>query len=341
MNIANEKSAIIIVGRKLPIIAFFILLILLPARASAFILKVSDLSYGYGTCSWTENGNGTSTVRVAVRYKEGSGKHLGGKEFVSRGLLLYTYDKNGIPKPNNAIAKSATLNGVPSAKESFTGDGYTMYMQHHSSGTIWSNDKEFVADFEVVIDNSLVSDWPAFGLRAGNFTTGDDVAEITGAAYISRFGNETHGTCKLIDPTNPPLPIVAINLTAPDWNLGELRRGDNKKTFWNSADQLCFTYTGAAVSGKKFVINASNENGVVNGRYLLRHLKNTSKTVPYNLTLDAGNLTLSLPNASNATVSFSTSGKTCFVPVFTSTVDNLTESGDYSDVLKFTVVTKP
>ncbi|KAG8150041.1 hypothetical protein BFF94_029810 [Burkholderia catarinensis] len=132
-----------------------------------------------------------------------------------------------------------------------------------------------------------------------------------------------------------------MNITTPDWNLGDLKLGDNEKAFTSSADQLCFVYTGAAVSGRNYIINASNANGVVNGRYLLKHLTDTSKTVPYNVKLDSGTSVISLPNTRSAAVPLSTSGKTCFVPTFTATVGELAKEGDYSDVLTFTVVTKP
>ncbi|KAG8150039.1 hypothetical protein BFF94_029800 [Burkholderia catarinensis] len=117
-------------------------------------------------------------------------------------------------------------------------------------------------------------------------------------------------------------------------------RGDGKKTFNNAADQLCFTYAAAAVSGKNFVINASNANGIVNGRYQLRHVSDASQIVPYNITLDSGSSTLALPNRNNSALQLSSTGKTCFVPTFSTTLNTGTALGDYSDVLTFTVVTK-
>ncbi len=309
-------------------------------KAHSYNLVLDNLSNGYSACSWHDNGNGTSTVRASIDYKESSG-HTGGEEFQSRGILIYTYDKNGALNKDNAIARSVTLNGKPSYYKPYKGKDYLMYSNSAWGNNPWKYTSQFIANIEAVIDNSIVSEWPALGIRAGNYTSRADVGEITGAAYISRFGNFGDGSCKVLDPTNPSPPIVAINVTAPDWNLGDLQLGDYEKVFANGADQLCFTYSGAAVSNKNYIINASNANGVVNGRYRLKHLNDASKTVPYNVKLDGGTSTLSLPNASNAAVPLSSSGKTCFVPTFTTTVDELAKSGDYSDVLTFTVVTKP
>ncbi|RQZ34672.1 hypothetical protein DIE16_21640 [Burkholderia sp. Bp9090] len=133
---------------------------------------------------------------------------------------------------------------------------------------------------------------------------------------------------------------IAMTMSAPDWNLGELPEGNGEKVFPNSSDQLCFTYSGAAVSGKQFVINAGSANGVVNNRYRLKNLKDATQLIPYSLTLDSGTSNVSLPNASNKALSLNSSGRTCFVPTFKTTVDPSVKSGDYSDVLTFTVITK-
>ncbi|WP_175818742.1 hypothetical protein [Burkholderia sp. BCC0419] len=202
----------------------------------------------------------------------------------------------------------------------------------------WKRDEAFIADVEVVIDNSVVSDWPALSIRAGNFTGGADVAEIKGVAYLGRFG--TASNCIVIDPEIPPPPPIEINMTAPDWNLGELPDGDGEKVLSTNADQLCFTYRGIAVSGKKFVINASNANGIVGNRYRLKNVKDASQLIPYDVTLDSGSSTLHLPNTNKAALSLDSSGRTCFFPTFRTTVDRSLKDGDYNDVLVFTVVTK-
>ncbi|WP_334043178.1 hypothetical protein [Burkholderia ambifaria] len=134
---------------------------------------------------------------------------------------------------------------------------------------------------------------------------------------------------------------IAIDMTAPDWSLGDLAQGDSEKTFTDAASQLCFSYSGSAVNGKRFIINASNANGVVANRYRLKNVNDASQFVPYSITLNGGTSTLSLPNNANMAIPLGSSGKTCFVPTFKTTVDSGVKDGDYNDVLTFTVITQP
>ncbi|MGT0249212.1 hypothetical protein [Burkholderia pyrrocinia] len=305
------------------------------AHADDIYLLKSDLTNGYSGCRWRDNGDGTSTINLTVDFKDAEG-HTGAGRFKSRAFLVYTYDKNGKVKPSSSAAKNIYLNG---AKNTLA-ISYTAYVIY-SSGfalNVWGTTAAFSADVEVILDNNYIKDWPAIGIRAGHDTTSADVAEVKGAAYITPFSDGS--TCQVVDPMVPPPASIAIKVTAPDWNLGELPRGDGTKTFVNSAEQLCFTYTGTAVSGRTFVVNASNANGVVNNRYLLKNLTDASQKVPYSVTLNSGTGAVTLPNRDNTGISFSTSGKTCFVPTFKTSVGNLVKEGNYSDVLTFTVVTK-
>lgn len=232
------------------------------------------------------------------------------------------------------------MNWIP-YKSIYAGNGYFMYTGVTPSGEVtdaWDLEIPFAAGVSLNFDKSQIADWPAIAVRAGNFTTGDNVAEITGAVYLSQGGG--NGNCRVIDPQKPPPLPIAISVTAPDWNLGELPEGNGEKVFSSGSDQLCFTYSGAATSGKQFIINAGNANGVVSNRYRLKNLNDASQLVPYNVVLDSGTSRLSLPNAGNAAVSLNSSGKTCFVPTFKTTVDPSVKAGDYSDVLTFTVITK-
>ncbi|KVL47668.1 hypothetical protein WT01_33600 [Burkholderia cepacia] len=136
-------------------------------------------------------------------------------------------------------------------------------------------------------------------------------------------------------------------MRAPDWNLGELDEGTADKILPNSTDQLCFTYQAAAVVRKKFVINASNANGIVNQKYRMKNLSDATQFVPYSVKLNRTDLESSsvvLPNTTSLSLEFNDRvgvNKTCFTPTFTTTVDKNVKAGDYSDVLTFTVVTKP
>ncbi|RQR52309.1 hypothetical protein DIE18_32280 [Burkholderia sp. Bp9125] len=300
---------------------------------------------GYGACSWQDNGDGTSLLKLTINFLEGAG-HTGNQpgsrgKFASRGILLYTYDKNGNMNPSSGAAKSVKMNTAEPMAVWLGGWGFKMYwggLPTNVAGSHWMREEAFNANMEILIDNQVVSDWPALSVQAANGTYGDAVGEITGGAYLDRFG--TVSNCTVVDPVLPPPPPIGINMIAPDWNLGELPEGDADKVLSTSADQLCFTYAGAAVSGKAFVINASSANGVVGNRYRLKNVNDASQLVPYSVTLNSGTSSVSLPNVTNTALSLDSSGKTCFVPTFKTTVDPKLKEGDYSDVLTFTVVTK-
>ncbi|MBN3787648.1 hypothetical protein [Burkholderia sp. Ac-20353] len=327
--------------KRIEKIILMLSLLIFAGKASAYVLQLGKVVDNYSACSWESRGDGTSRLRVTVNYREGFA--MGGYIWKSRGLLVYTYNAKGQVNPSGGAAQAMWLNDVYYGSQYSDASGYVMYhgVAVGEGGTIrpqWGIEQPFTARFDIIIQDSSVKDWPAVSLRAGNFTNGDDVGEITGGAYISRDG--AHGSCNVVDPVVPPAPEIAINVTAPDWNLGELPAGNGEKVFSNSADQLCFSYSGAGVSGKNFIINASNANGQLNNRYRLRNLDDPTQEVPYDIKLDSGARLLNLPNVGNAALTLDSSGKTCFVPTFRTTVDKRLTPGDYSDVLTFTVVTK-
>ncbi|WP_321852132.1 hypothetical protein [Burkholderia diffusa] len=311
-----------------------ILYVLASNGAAAYVLVLAPLSNGYSNCSWRDNGDGTSTVGVTISYKAALG-NTGGSNFNSRGVLIYTYDKNGAAIGSVAAAKSVLLNDEINGG-TYLGSGYTMYHGNGAGGD-WREPNPLTANLKIVFDNAYLKEWPAITVRAGNFTSGNDVGEVRGGAYV---GPGTSQSCSVVDPTMPPPPPISIKMTAPDWNLGDLPEGDGEKTFSNTTDQLCFTYLGAAVSGRQFIVTASNSNGIAQNRYRLKHVSDASQLVPYTISLDAGKSILNLPNTGNVALSLDSSGRTCFVPTFKTSVDRLLKEGDYSDVLTFTVVTK-
>ncbi|AIO28258.1 hypothetical protein [Burkholderia cepacia] len=318
------------------------------ASAQIFKLQLANVANSYGACSWRNNGDGTSTINVTINYrtitgnlgKTSSGALAPDTVFNSRGILIYTYDRNGKLNPSSAAARYVALNGVRSSK-SYEGMGYVMYHNGRDNTLVnWGTKQAFTADVEVNINNSAIKDWPGVAIRAGNYTYGDDIGEITGAAYLNGMGST--GSCKVVNPTvppPPPPPAITIDMAAPDWNLGELPRGEGVKTLATPAQQLCFTYTGVD-SSRNFVINATNANGVSGNRYLLKNISKPKQAVPYSVTLDSGSATFPLPNSSNSPVRLNNGNRTCFVPTFKTSVDTTADTGDYSDVLSFTIVTK-
>ncbi|WP_414442789.1 hypothetical protein [Burkholderia sp. 22PA0106] len=301
-----------------------------------------DVASGYGGCGWIDNGNGTSTISVDVSYKDVSSGFPAGKLLYSRSIVMYIYDKSGRVKLPTAFDQTVYLNGERNYGylNSYSGK-YTSYNgSYYLEKTDWRIHESYVANYRLVVKNSYLSDWPAVTLLAANRELyGGDFGAKSGAVYI-RYG-ESNGVCEKVTNPDVALPLdIKINMTAPDWSLGELPRGDSEKTFPEVANQLCFTYSGPSVKGKRFIIDASNANGVVGNRYRLKNMSDASQFIPYDVAL-LGSSAFSLPNATNVALTMSDSGKTCFVPTFKTTVDSKVKEGDYSDVLTFTVVTQP
>ncbi|WP_175874381.1 hypothetical protein [Burkholderia sp. BCC0397] len=318
----------------------FLMMILSVSANGAFAagLVLDHMSDGYKGCSWRDNGDGTSTLNLTIYYKEVAG-HTGGYSFNSRAVMFYTYNFKGQMQSSSLAAKSVSMNGA-SYGEYWSGN-FTLYNGGRGGADVnpkWKVTTPYTADVEIVIDNKTVKDWPAVSVRAANFTSVDDVAEINGGAYIARDGE--HGSCKTVDPEKPPPPPIVISMTAPDWNLGELPEGEGKKTLSGIENQLCFTYSGSNVSDLQFVIKASNANGIAGNRYRLKSVDDASQLVPYSMTLNSGVSSLFLPNSDGTALSLSSSGRTCFVPTFKTSVGAGLKEGTYNDVLIFTVTTK-
>ncbi|MGN7982209.1 hypothetical protein [Burkholderia sp. 22313] len=317
-------------------------------------LQYGNVINSYGACSWQNNGDGTSTISLVVNYrpitgnlgKTSTGELRPDTVFNSRGVMVYTYDGEGRMNPSSATAKYVVMNGTRHSKYYDNHVTYVMYYALDGQKPAkplpgWDNKGAHSATIEVLVDNSVIKDWPGIAIRAGNYTTGDDVGEITGAAYVSSIGSGS--SCKVIDPEiKPPQPPAAIMVDAvvPDWNLGELPRGDGEKTLAGVAEQLCFTYTRKDEGYRSFVINATSENGILDNRYLLKNTSKPSQTVPYDLTLDSGSARFALPNTAGSPVQLNQGNRTCFVPTFRTSVGSGADAGDYSDVLSFTIITK-
>ena len=310
-------------------------------ESAAYSLLYSNLSNGYSNCSYKDNGNGTSNIKVSISYKPAAG-HTGGAPFTSRGIILNSYNAQGGPNMSSSVAAKVYVGGVANNLY-YKGDNY--YLYYNDASTAWSNSSAFIASIEMNIDNSVIKDWPAIGVRAANTTNNAaDVAESLGVAYIGK--STKNGICQLLtNPEQPPPPMdVILNMTAPDWNLGELARAEETtKTLSAVSDQLCFSYEGAQfVTFQKYIINATSINGLsANGRYLLKSLEDSSQTIPYNLTLKSTTDSIVLPNTTNTVLSLSGTGRTCFTPTFKTSAPKWVKGGAFSDVLTFTVVAKP
>lgn len=321
----------------------FVMLIFLAVVAgkasAAAAYDTESIVSGYGGCSWRE-ADGYIYADLTINFAAISGiTAIRGLD--ARAVVLYTYDDNGqLANPSSDFAE-VWLNGVRHSIVYHDGWIPNWVYSNWGAKSVWGIDQAFSAKLEVRVKKAkLNSKWPGFSVQAANEDKWHMTrVEISGGAYLSP--NDIGGTCKqIVDPGIPPEPWIGINVSAPDWNLGELPPGEGQTVLTNTADQLCFTYAAPMISGKKFIVNASSANGVAANRYRLKNVDDASKLVPYNVTLNSGTSSVSLPNATNTTLSLDSSGKTCFVPTFKTSVGFSATEGDYSDVLTFTVVTK-
>ena len=125
--------------------------------------------------------------------------------------------------------------------------------------------------------------------------------------------------CRLINPTQPPpSPVMTeIKVTAPDWDLGELERGkETTRTFATDAQRLCFSYDPKYIDYDKYLISASNRNGVAGNRFQLAGLTDPGERVPYTLSLAGGGDPVALPSADGLSLTLGKSGTTCLTPTF-------------------------
>lgn len=320
--------------RKCSRLMMFTYLLVCAGKAFAG-LSLESLISGYSDCRWVESG-GVNTITFKVKFKDVWESDIP-LDFNSRALFIYSFDKNG--KINNKeVASGVWLGGVKgNGRRAENNFGYFKYYGHG----IWREGAKFVAEFKIEILNKNL-EWPGIQVYAGHVqkTVLNDLADARHEAIFIGPDSPVGECVKSTGMGKPPSPDISIKVNAPDWSLGELRTGENTKVFGNMADQLCFTYSASAVSGRSFVINAGNGNGTVNNRYRLTHTTDASQSVPYSLMLFSGISELTLPNAENKALPLNASGKTCFIPIFKTTVDKGVKRGSYSDILMFTVVTE-
>ncbi|WP_342705631.1 hypothetical protein OHZ10_20085 [Burkholderia arboris] len=319
------------------------------SRGASAALEFGNVMGSFTKCTWRSNGDGTSTIELNVFYlpirdalgKDPSGAFRPDSWFTSRLVRVYTYDSTGKPDPGPqaAAATLVTMNGTYHTR---AGAVYTARI--YDGGTVagpvpgWDFGGFRDVTVRILINDAKIKDWPAVGVGAGNSTQSGWVFDYQ-ALYVSDLGG---GSCRKIDPgIRPPKPppIVTVDMAAPDWDLGELQRGEHEVTLAKPADQLCFTYMGED-GFRNFVIDATSANGVAGNRYLLRNVRQPAQSIPYSLTLDSGTERFPLPNTGSAGVRLNKAMRTCFIPTFKTSVEMSTEPGDYSDVLSFTVMTK-
>ncbi|WP_422526638.1 hypothetical protein [Serratia fonticola] len=255
-----------------------------------------------------------------------------------RGFLIFQYDSNGKTINNYFPAADITMNGsIPSGfnEGKFTSvNGYLTYGFPSSNG--WNNYEPYSAN---VIVNIKRADVAIVAIHPANVYMYGIVSDQAGAIYFAV--SQATKTCQIMAAPNTPPVIVNLTMNAPDWDLGEIATGRQKKVLTNAADRLCISYLSTESTGKDFIVSASNANGIVNNRFMLKHNLDPTSTLPYTLTLDSVGVQLLLPNTNNSTIRFGSSGnQTCFTPTFDLYGSDDQKLGDYTDVITYEIVTK-
>lgn len=334
-------------------------LLMQSVTANAWVVNFSNVSSGYSQCSWTDNGDGNVTVGVTIAFNTTAGNLGIDTRFLSRAVMIYLYDKTGVLQSSSLAATSVTLNGVKSNSGAQPGN-YAIYLGSltNIAGSVapppipWGSSLPFSAVVTATIPKAKLANWLAVSIRAANFTSGNDVGEITGAAYISPT-NTGGGCTKITDPTvnppppPPPLQMLALKVTTPDWDLGVLPRGRYQQPLYDLSQLLCFETLAKIgdISTARFVINATSDNPRIDARYQLINVADPTHPIPYMLTLTnatTGVIT-PLPNDSHIVIPLNDAVRNCFIPTFTTWVgdDVAGGTGAYSDRLTFTVVATP
>ena len=95
-------------------------------------------------------------------------------------------------------------------------------------------------------------------------------------------GSQARG-CRLIKAgeATPPSPVTTeITVSAPDWDLGSWRGKETTRTFVTDEQRLCFAYDPKFIEFDKYLISASNRNGVAESKFLLASAENGNETIP-------------------------------------------------------------
>jgi hypothetical protein len=287
---------------------------------------------GYRDCSVSWSGD-KAFLDFTVDFKEATGS------FLSRAIAVSVYDKTG--KRNSPMYLDVYLNRSFNTDKTSSDSYGIAYMSSAYPRPSWGRSTAFTANVRVEAQDPSLKDWPAVAVHAANMSTiSKPTYASIGALYV---GSGTQG-CRVVDPSKPPpSPVTTeIKVTAPDWDLGELERGkETTRTFATDAQRLCFSYDPKYIDYDKYLISASNRNGVAGNKFQLAGLMDPGVTVPYTLSLAGGDEPVALPSADGLPLTLGKSGRTCLTPTFKAWAGADIKGGDFSDVLTFTIVTKP
>lgn len=321
----------------------FLFTLLLASASTAYGKNFPSVGYnvvsGATNCTATKTAGNTWQANFSLNWLEHKPAHGNYVERYSRAFVIYQYNSAGKPINDYIRPADIRMNGVapinPYPGDWQNGFGYLMGSSLKSTAP-WYNHDPHTASVTIDVRRADVA---MIGVQPGNNFY--QLTEIENRGVLLFSPSLATSTCQWKDSPNLPQAIVNITMNAPDWALGEIGAGKQQKVLTHSADRLCVNYLSTESKGKDFIINATNANGKVNNRFVLKHSLKPTITLPYTLTLDDSGKKLLLPNSNNSTVKFDSSGnQTCFTPTFDLYGSDNQEPGDYSDVITYEIVTK-
>lgn len=293
----------------------------------------------YENCSLVQSGDRIA-ASFTVRFQAASGNIGNSLYFMSRGLAVFFFDEKGNRKRSDGTV-IVTMNGMNPTNSLTEFNSNHTYYRSNVGVAHWSNAGRFTATISAEFAASELNKWPAVGFHVSNESNLDRFYVQKGALYMA----PKLGGCRLIKAgeATPPSPVTTeITVSAPDWDLGELARGkETTRTFVTDEQRLCFAYDPKFIEFDKYLISASNRNGVAESKFLLASAENGNETIPYTLSLAGGGAPVALPSINGLPLTLSKSGRTCLTPTFKAWAGATLKSTDFSDVLTFTIVTQP
>lgn len=327
-----------------PIQALFTLLLVSTSSVYGATEEIANVAgkvaSGISNCSVTKTGSDSWKAALSLNWlaMAGTPPVTSFQQRTGRGFLIFQYDSNGRTISSHFPAADITMNGfIPTGynEGNFTSvNGYLTYGFGSSAG--WNNYEPFSAN---VVANIKRADVAIVAMIPVNVYNHGMVYDQAGAIYFAVA--QATKSCQWMDNPNTPPVMVNLTMNAPDWDLGEIATGTQKKVLTNAADRLCISYLSTESSGKDFIVSATNANGMVNNRFVLKHNLKPASVLPYTLTLDSMGKQILLPNINNSTIRFEGSGnQTCFTPTFDLYGSDNQELGNYTDVITYEIVTK-
>lgn len=165
--------------------------------------------------------------------------------------------------------------------------------------------------------------------------------ENKGSVYISPFST----ACTVIPPNFPTLPDEEVTFTmrVPDWDLGEITSGTQEIALTKPEEQMCLDFPGVVAGNSTDYFLKADSVNMTGTEFRLLNNADASTTISYRLKLNDGKGAMFDFPGNSQVIRFPTDGtsQVCYDPTFY--IQNGSAKlipGNYTDVIKFDVITK-